>query len=275
MLAVIPYFDPVSFQLGSWTIGLWEILVAVCFIVGLEIARARGIKKGLDVRDIVDGVVVTVGMGFVGGHFLHVVAYNPHLIEEEGWLTLFKVWAGLSSTGGFLGAIIGCVVFYKFIRKRPFWPHADLIAYGFPFAWVIARAGCFSAHDHIGVKSDFFLAVDFPGGPRHDLGLYESLWSAVIAAIFFALRNRDTRPGFFVALLTVLYVPVRFGLDFLRSTDLSNSDLRYAGLTPAQWIMVGLFFVGIWLVWRLRGTAAQPPDAGDASQPPQDAGAPA
>lgn len=252
LLAVIPYFEPVSFDVGSWSIGLWEILVATAFIVGMEVARARGIKQGLDVKDIIDGIVVTVGCGFVGGHLMHVLAYNPHLIAEEGWTTLFKVWAGLSSTGGFLGAIVGGVLFHR-IRKAPFWPHADLIAYGFPFGWGIARLGCFSAHDHIGVKSDFFLAVAFPGGARHDLGLYEALWTLAIAGIFFALRNRTVKPGFFLALLVVLYVPVRFGMDFLRATDISRADVRYAGLTPAQWVMIALFLAGIGLVARLRG----------------------
>lgn len=257
LLAVIPYFEPVSFDVGSWTIGLWEILVATAFIVGMEIARARGIKQGLDVRNIVDGIVVTVGLGFVGGHLMHVLAYNPHLIEEEGWITLLKVWAGLSSTGGFLGAIVGAVLFHR-IRGAPFWRHADLIAYGFPFGWAIARFGCFSAHDHIGVPSDFFLAVDFPGGARHDLGLYEALWTVAIAATFFALRKRDVKPGFFVALLTVMYVPVRFFMDFLRATDISRADQRYGGLTPAQWVMIALFLAGIWLVLRLRGGAGEP-----------------
>ncbi len=268
MLAAIPYFPPVVFHLGSWSIGLWEILVALSFIVGLEVARARAIAKGLDVRDIVDGVVVTVGLGFVGGHWMHVLAYHPELIEERGWVTLLAVWGGLSSTGGFLGAITGSVLFYKLFRKRSYWQHADCIAFGFPFAWVIARLGCFSAHDHVGRPTDFFLAVDFPGGARHDLGLYEALWTAAIALVFVALRRRSHKPGFFVALLTALYVPVRFFLDFLRSTDLDNSDLRYGGLTPAQWIMLALFVVGIWLVWRLRsgqpGSTQAQPDAMDA-----------
>lgn len=262
MLALIPYFPPVSFDIGTWTLGLWEILVATAFIVGLEVARARGIARGLDVRDVVDGIVVTVGMGFVGGHFLHVLGYHPELIEEEGWITLLKVWAGLSSTGGFLGAMLGSIVFYKGVRRRDYWQHADLMAFGFPFAWAIARMGCFSAHDHIGRASSFLLAVDFPGGPRHDLGLYEAMWTAVIALTFVALRKRSFKPGFFVALLVAMYAPVRFVLDFLRSTDMKNSDLRYAGLTPAQWIMIGLFLLGIWLVARLRGPAPEAPTPG-------------
>jgi hypothetical protein len=45
---------------------------------------------------------------------------------------------------------------------------------------------------------------------------------------------------------------VRFGLDFLRNQDLSNADVRWAGLTPAQWGMIAMFGAGIWLVTQLR-----------------------
>ena len=258
MLALIPYFSIPMLELGPIVIDAWATLVAVGFILGLEIVRARGIAQGLDVRDIVDGVVVTVGLGFVVGHIVHVLAYNPHQLEEQGVMALLRVWAGFSSTGGFIGAVLGCVLFYRVIRKRPFWVHADVIMYGFPFAWVLGRLGCFTAHDHVGSRSDFFLAVDFPeawyGGPRHDLGLYEALWTLVIAVAFYALRNKPLRPGFFVALFAALYAPARFGLDFLRNSDLAGHDVRWLGLTPAQWGMAMMFFAGLGVaafLWRL------------------------
>ena len=49
----------------------WTFLVMTSFVVGLEISRARGIKLGYEVRDIVDGVCMTVGMGFVVGQLVH------------------------------------------------------------------------------------------------------------------------------------------------------------------------------------------------------------
>ena len=250
MKALIPYFQIPIFEWGPIVLDSWTALVLFGFIVGLEITRARAIRLGLDVRDIVDGSVVTVAMGFVIGHVVHVVAYNPHQLETDGIMALLRVWAGFSSTGGFIGAVLGSVVFFRFVRKRDYWVHADTIMYGFPFAWVFGRLGCFTAHDHIGRASDFFLAVQFPGGSRHDLGLYEAIWTAGIAALFYAWRNKPVRPGFFLGLFCATYAPIRFFMDFLRNTDLEGADIRWAGLTFAQYVMIVLMVVGVILVRR-------------------------
>jgi phosphatidylglycerol:prolipoprotein diacylglycerol transferase len=280
MLATIPYFQVPTLTLGPLTLDSWATLVALGFIAGLELVRARGIRLGLDVRDVVDGLLVTVGLGFVGGHLMHVLAYNPQQLQEQGIMALIKVWGGFSSTGGFLGAVVGGVLFYTLIRPRPFWIHADNMMWGFPFAWTAGRTGCFTAHDHIGSLSEGPLAVAFTPefyrlrygsgldaalmGPRHDLGLYEALWTALIAGAFWALRKRDLRPGFFMALWCAMYAPFRFVLDFLRNGDLPGADVRWSGLTPAQWIMLAMTATGLWLVWKLR----QPLPAAPAEAPP-------
>jgi prolipoprotein diacylglyceryltransferase len=66
----------------------------------------------------------------------------------------------------------------------------------------------------------------------HDLGLYECLFLilVVIPAFFYWDRHRRGR-GFYLVAFAALYLPVRFGLDFLRV-----SDARYLRLTPAQWV---------------------------------------
>jgi phosphatidylglycerol---prolipoprotein diacylglyceryl transferase len=269
MRALIPYLDLPLLELGPVVLDSWAVLVSLGFILGLEIARARGIARGLDVRDVVDGAVVTVGVGFLVGHLVHVLAYNPQRLETEGMAALYKVWTGFSSTGGFIGAVIGSAVFFKLVRKVDYWAHADAIVFGFPVGWTLGRLGCFTAHDHIGRESDFWLAVAFPNGSRHDLGLYEALWSAAIALVFFALRKRDLRPGFFLALFALLYAPIRFLLDFLRNQDLDGADVRWAGLTPAQYGMVAMFLAAGVVLLRLRkrteeegaGAPAAPPSA--------------
>jgi hypothetical protein len=45
------------------------------------------------------------------------------------------------------------------------------------------------------------------------------------------LGRRPQRVGVFLAAFLVLYMPVRFAFDFLRV-----ADLRYGGLTAAQWV---------------------------------------
>ena len=250
MRALIPYFEIPILDWGPIVLDSWTALVMMGFVVGLEITRARAIRLGLDVRDIVDGAVVTVGMGFVVGHIVHVLAYNPHQLETDGIMALLRIWAGFSSTGGFIGAVIGSVLFFRVIRKRDFWVHADTIMFGFPFAWMFGRLGCFTAHDHIGKASDFWLAVQFPGGSRHDLGLYEALWTLGIALLFLKFRNRRVQPGFFLALFSATYAPIRFFMDFLRNTDLDQADVRWGGLTPAQYGMVLMTIAGVVLLRR-------------------------
>jgi len=265
---VIPYIEIPVHKIGPIPLDPWGTLVCIGFVVGLEMARARGIKTGLQVPDVVDGIVAIVLSGFVIGHVVHVVAYHPELLESEGIMSILRIWAGFSSMGGFLGAVIGAAVFYGVVRKRPFLPHADAVMYGLPFGWTFGRLGCFTAHDHIGRATTSFLAVRFPWGPRFDLGLLEALWTMVICAAFVLAARSPRRPGFFLALWCALYAPARFGLDFLRNTDLKTADVRWAGLTPAQYGCIVMAVAGVVLVARLR-TPAPPADSAGTSAPPE------
>ena len=258
---MVPYIQIPVKHLGPIPLDPWGLLVTTGFVLGLEIARSRGIKRGLDVRDVVDGIVFTVVMGFVGGHLVHVLAYHPEKYATDGIMSLIRVWEGFSSFGGFVGAVFGNVLFYRVIRPRPYMEHADVVMYAFPFAWIFGRAGCAIVHDHIGRKTDFFLAVDFeskfPGmGIRHDLGLYEAVLAMAIAGVFLALRNRTMKAGSFLVIWCVLYAPVRFFMDFLRNDDLKNQDVRWASLTPAQWGCLVMILAGAALAAYLRGQDA-------------------
>ena len=255
MLALIPYIAPFSIDIFSIPLDSWSLLVALGFVVGIEFARARAQQLGIAVADVVDGGLFIVGMGFVVGHFVHVGVYNPHLIDQYGWSIMLQIWAGFSSNGGFLGAILGTWIWFTFIRKRqPFWKYADTIAYSLPFGWFFGRLGCFSAHDHVGQHSDFFLAVDFPeayyGGPRHDLGLYEAIWVCCLALVHFSLRKKSLPHSTFAMIFCFAYAPIRFGLDFLRNTDLRGADVRFLGLTPAQYGSLLFLMCGVVLFVR-------------------------
>lgn len=231
-------------------------------------ARARGIKLGLDTRDVVDGALFIVGLGFLVGHIVHVVAYNPEQMNDPetgqfalgtAIVALAKVWAGFSSNGGFLGAVLGTILFYTVVRKRDFWLFADNAMYCFPFGYIFGRLGCFAVHDHIGVPAEevpflSFLAVDFPAplGPRFDMALLEALWLVLIAIGFFIVNRRwKGSHGKFIALWCMSYAPARFLFDFMRNTDLDGADQRYLGLTPAQYGSILMFTAGCFVIWRL------------------------
>jgi len=287
MFAAIPYFSIGVYDLalpglGTIPIDPWATLVAIGFVVGLEVARHRGIKLGIEPRDIVDGAVFTVLSGFLFGHLVTVLAYHPERLAEDGIWSLIKVWEGFSSYGGFLGAVFGSVLFYKVIRKRDYWRHADVITFGFPFGWLLGRTGCAVVHDHVGKETEFFGAMDFDWSPwvdgdpclwahgiRHELGLYEALYMVPVAVLWFVLGRRDRVPGLFMGLFATLYAPVRFGLDFLRADDLKNSDPRYWGLTPGQYGSLILLLLGLAILatrdWK--GFRPRPLDGSSAAAP--------
>lgn len=262
----IPYFELPVYPIplpGGRTLPLdpWLTLVCSGFVIGLEMCRARAIKLGLDVRDVVDGAVFIVLMGFLFGHIITVVGYYPERLVEEGIWSLLKVWEGFSSIGGFLGATLGTVLFYGFIRPRPFWRYGDIIAYGLPFGWFFGRLGCGVVHDHVGAKTTFPLAMDFDhgwsgtgdparwaDGIRHELGLYEAGLMVFFCIAFYFLGKKDRPPGFFTACFAIAYAPIRFGFDFLRNTDLHSQDARWLGLTPAQYGVMAMFAGGVGLL---------------------------
>lgn len=297
MVAAIPYFmlpvwSPVIPGIGAVPIDPWATLVCLGFVIGLEISRNRAIKLGLDVRDIIDGALFIVGMGFLVGHIFTVVAYFPERLSTDPVGSILRVWEGFSSFGGFLGAVLGTWLFYGVIRKRSFWRHGDVIAYGFPFGWLLGRLGCGTVHDHIGRLTDSPIGMDFdrgwaysqklgwifankmvngldphPGvdGVRYELGLTEAAFMLLFCVAFLYLGRKDRVPGFFTGLFAVAYAPLRFVLDILRNTDLAgHQDARYWGLTPAQYGCFVMLGAGIALLatrdWK--GFAPWPLDRG-------------
>ncbi len=276
--AAIPFFELGVWNLpvpgfGAIPIDPWATLVCIGFVVGLEVARYRGIRLGLQVRDIVDGAVFIVLSGFFVAHIFTVVFYFPErMLDASGaWSAavafdaiILKIYQGFASTGGFVGAIIGAIVFYRWIRPVGAWQHADVICFGFPFGWFFGRMGCGVVHDHIGSETTFPLAMDFDhgfwiwsagdpyvAGIRHELGLYEMAYMVLVCALFLWMAKKDRKPGFFLGLFAVAYAPIRFVLDFLRNNDLSAQDARYLGLTPAQYAMVAMLVAGAVLLWRV------------------------
>jgi phosphatidylglycerol:prolipoprotein diacylglycerol transferase len=280
VLAALPNFTLRVYDLqipgiGSVPIDPWATLVCIGFVVGLELARARGIRLGLDVRDVVDGAVFIVLMGFFVAHVFVVLFYFPDRMRLDGAFhpltalaAILRVWQGFASTGGFVGAVIGAIVFYSWIRPRDAWRHADVITYGFPFGWFFGRLGCGVVHDHIGSRTTWPIGMDFgPDGVRHELGLYEAALMVPIMLVFWRLGRQDQRPGTFLALFGMAYAPIRFGLDFLRNADLEHTDARYFGLTPAQYGMV-LMFGAATLLWvRVRRAPFAPVPLQDAATP--------
>jgi phosphatidylglycerol:prolipoprotein diacylglycerol transferase len=273
---MIPYFSQPAIPLGPLTIYGFGVLVAVAIFLGTGLVRRRARRHGLDPDVAYRLVIWILVVGFLGAHLVDRFVYFPRETLRDP-ITILKLWVGLSSFGGFLGAVAGAVVFIR--RERlaaQAWEYLDAVAYAFPFAWVVGRIGCFVAYDHPGAPTGFFLGQQYKDGVvRHNLGLEEAIVTVVLAAVFWALGRRPRPAGFFVGLLPLLYAPVRFGLDFLRLVD-----VRYLGLTPGQYGSISVGLLGALILWTRRHVppsevaALAPQPAAGALNPERRGGAP-
>lgn len=250
----------------DWAVQPFGVLVATGVLLGASLAERRGKAVGLHPNAIASCVGHVLIAAFVTGHVFDALAYHPeHVLENP--LYLLRIWDGLSSFGGFLGAVIGLVVYLKRYRVDGRIV-GDPIAWAFPLGWMFGRTGCFVVHDHPGAPTDFFLGVrDYEAGlppyvTRHDLGLYEVIWSAAVMLLFVYLARTPRKRGYYLGLLPILYAPFRFALDFLRAPDFEGGDVRYLGLTPGHYAAVVLLVAGVvFFRWVQRSPEPEVPEA--------------
>ena len=247
---MIPYLELPTLHVGPFTFHPFGVFAALAVIFGLWYAYRIAQREFGGGGTLLDMAPWFLFPGFLGAHLASLAFYYPDAFRHGDFWTFANVTSGLSSFGGLFAGALGA---YIFIRRHglPVLRWLDVLARGFSLAYVFGRAGCSIAHDHPGLPTSFFLAMDypardgFPPGPRHDLGFYEFLLWVVIFAVFHWLGRQRRPDGFYTGLLIVWYTPIRFGLDFLRT-----SDLTYLGLTFAQWCCALVLPVGVWLMGR-------------------------
>lgn len=242
---MIPYIEIPSLHIwGPFEIEPFGFLVVTGCIVGFLVARWHVGTLGLDQGEVRSLVLIWVLVpAFVLSHLISMVLYFPEALVRQP-LSLIYIGRSMSSFGGFFGGALGAVIYLR-RKKLPAWEYCDSLVLGLVVGWLFGRLGCTIVHDHPGLPSDFLLAVQFPIGPRHDLGLYEWLFTIFLNFLVFFIRRRRLPPGSIIGIISVLYAPIRFMLDFLRV-----GDKLYLGLTPGQYFSVLLMVVGIWALTR-------------------------
>lgn len=215
------------------------ILAMLGALFGLAAGSRHAEKLGLDPAKVRRMAIWCVVGGVLGAHLFDLLLYQPGWSSRDDALWRFlNPAAGLSSYGGLIGGTLGFFVFAVSTRVRRL-RYADAALVAVVVLLTFGRAGCASVHDHVGIASNSWLAVDFPAGnpsgvvgPHFDLGLCELALFGVLLVGTVLLLRRPRRPGWIVAVVAVAYAMPRFLLDYLRR---DTTDPRYGGLTPAQW----------------------------------------
>lgn len=246
---MIPYFTIPSIHLvGSVYLHPFGVLLILGIVIAYRVMMSRAGDLQIPREEMNGALICAFTVGLIGAHVVEVLFYQPEILRTEGWTVFFKLFTGLSSIGGVFGGLAGLCIYLK-RRRRPCIPHLSVLVEGFVVWWAFVRLGCTLAHDHVGTLTSFFMAFNYPSGPRHNLGFYEFL--VVILVLFpltIILRRNQARPGDYVGTMFVIYGSLRFALDCLRATDVRGSDLRYWDLTAAQYGCVLLAGAGVYML---------------------------
>jgi prolipoprotein diacylglyceryltransferase len=197
------------------------ILLALGALVGSAIfvirAQTVSLSKGMALRLI----LLFTPIGLLGSHLMYSIFDDP--------VSLFEL-EGISSLGGILACLLGLGLFALWHRESG-WRWLDTASYAAVFAALIARLGCFFAHDRIGVRTSSWLSVKCLDGPHYDLALLEMIFLAICLGVFVWLKRYEWHPfeGMLFAILAVSYGLLRLLLGQLREVP-----QRYFGLAPEQ-----------------------------------------
>jgi|HubBroStandDraft_6_1064221.scaffolds.fasta_scaffold08179_2 phosphatidylglycerol:prolipoprotein diacylglycerol transferase len=211
---MIPYYAQPVLHLGPFEIHAFGALAALAVVVGGRVILVRAHRKGIPVEQMFR-FCFWVYASAMAGAFLSKIAMDPAVLAHPS--NILHTSLGVRSVGGiscgFLAGVAWCL--YHRLSLFEAMKRLDIIAYAMPTGWMIGRLGCALAHDHRGIASTSWIAVNFPEGPRYDLGLIEFLFLIGMVTSFHVLDRRPRPVGFFFGLYGVVYGGFRIWLDTL------------------------------------------------------------
>lgn len=248
---------PVLFKIFSFPIHSYGFMLAMSFLFGIWLSSWRAKKQGLNPDVIADVGFWVILSAIIGARLYYVLL---HFEEFKGNLmSIFNPFqngmvgiGGLVMYGGFIGAIIAGVLYFKF-KKVPFLPYADAIAPSVGFGIFLTRIGCFMNGCCFGAASHGFFSVSFPlnspaGVYQHEVhasGLYpsqlfESAGGLVMALVVLVVGRAKVFTGLQFYLIGIMYTILRFMVDFSRHYDVNE---KLGPLSHNQIVCIVLFII--------------------------------
>ena len=260
---------PRLFEFGPITLYTYGVLLAAAYLLGLQLARTRAKKRGLDANRVLDLGIYIIISALVGAKLLLLVTdFRTFRADPHELLTLAR------SGGVFYGGLILAVVVALWYIRRvglPLWTTCDVFAPGIALGHVIGRVGCFLAGCCYGTPTSVPWAITFHDPfaaanvgtpldrPLHPTQIYEA-GAELLILIFLLVTERKGRPfaGRTFWLYMLLYAISRFIIEFYRGDERGTVGM----FSTSQFISVLLAPLAVaMLVYLSRAKAPEPKHA--------------
>ena len=253
---------PILFQIGNWPVYSYGVLLAVAYLVALQLAVVRARHRGLDGTKVMDLGIYLIIAALVGAKLMLVLVDFEYFRSQPREL-LSLVRAGGVFYGGLLAALGVAIVLVRRYQLR-IWTTADLFAPGIALGHVVGRLGCLMAGCCYGTPTTMPWAITFTnplaasnvgtplGIPLHPTQLYDAGAELLILIILLVTERRGkTFEGRTFWLYMLLYGISRFVVEFYRGDDRGT----LMGVSTSQFVSLLVVPVALLMLVRLRGRA--------------------
>ena len=257
---------PELFEIGPVTVYTYGVLLAVSYLLGLQLARARARRWGVDADRALDLGIYIIIAALVGAKLLLVaVDFDQFRRSPADLLSLAR------SGGVFYGGLIlaiGVAFWYIHRHRMPFWRTCDVFAPGIALGHVTGRMGCLAAGCCYGRPTSLPWGITFTnplaaanvgtplGIPLHPTQLYEAGAELLILTVLLSTEWRGRRfAGRTFWLYMILYAVSRYIIEFYRGDP---RGVVY-GISTSQFISLLLAPLAVaMLIWLWRTTPETP-----------------
>ncbi len=250
---------PILIQIGPVPIHTYGFLIALGFILAVQVIHRLGVRSGLDGEKIQDLVFGGLLVGFLGARLVFVLTRFSYFAENP--IDIFKVWeGGLVFYGGPLAAT-PFIIWFTRKHKFPVWKTFDAIGPGLVLAHAFGRFGCLAAGccygkptgTDYGVILNSELVDPVSRGIRlHPTQLYESVSLLILFAGLLWVFKRKRFDGQVALVYFMSYPIIRSIIEIYRGDSIRGFVIDGV-LSTSQFISILVFIAAsVMLVYRLK-----------------------
>lgn len=248
---------PEGFNIGSFRITFYGILVALGMLFGLLLAARIAKKRGFKNDDIWVLALFVFPLAILGARIYYCVFYTHNYTFAEFW----RIWdGGIAVYGAIIGGAIG-VVLYCLIFKKNFFALADIVVVGVALGQAIGRIGCYFGHCCYGAEvmieglKIFPISIIHDGEWHYATFFYESLWNLIGMFILLRVIDKAKLNGTNFGLYLVWYGLGRGLIEGLRGDSLyiGNSGIRVSQLISVIILVIGVAILICNLIRKRKG----------------------
>lgn len=225
----------VAFSIFNYDVKFYGIMLFLGMLAGIFTACiiAKKYYKNVDLDTLTDFFPILIIFSIISARIYYVLLSFDYYVNNP--FEIFAIWhGGISIHGAILGGLITGIIYFKFIKKIPLLPYADVVSYGLAVGQSIGRWGNFFNQEAFGTPCDLpwklyiepafrpFALMEF--SYFHPAFLYEAIWDFLIFLIllFIVRKWAKNRYGLIFCFYLVLYSTGRIFIENIRIDSVLN-----------------------------------------------------